>query len=222
MPLSTIGANQIAAGAIDTTQLASNAVTNAKLASGAVTAGDLPTGSVLQVVHIKSLTQYNSTASSGTLDPINGTITPKKAGSTFLISCNIPVNTSDDSDAHGGNVNAYYYGFFQRKVNSGSYADADNLGSTSQGGNNCHIELTPNRTGNNSTDYWTGERYRMAHKQTQFLDTPTYNLGDVLTYRMRIQIMTGSYIQIGEPHGYGTDDSYPCQPWGFVVTEIAG
>ena len=212
MPLSTIGGNQIA----------SNAVTNAKLASGAITATDLPTGTVLQVVHIKSLTQYSSTDSSGTLDPLNGTITPKKAGSTFLISCNIPVNTSDDSDAHGANVNSYYYGYFQRKVNSGSYANADNLGSTSQGGYTAHIELSPNRTGDNSSDYGTGERYRLEHKQTQFLDTPTYSLSDVLTYRMRIGIRTGNFIQIGEPHGYGTDNDYPCQPWGFVITEIAG
>lgn len=183
---------------------------------------DLPSGSVLQVVHIKSTAKYSSTASSGVIDPINGTITPQKAGSTFLISGNFPINTSDDSDAHGANVNAYYYGYFQRKVGAGSYADADNLGATSQGGSNCHIELSPNRTGNGSDDYHVGERYRMEHKQTQFLDTPTYTLGDVLTYRMRIGILTGNFIQIGEPHGSGTDDNYPCQPWGFIITEIAG
>ena len=25
----------------------------------------------------------------------------------------------------------------------------------------------------------------------------------------------------GQPHGYGTDDNYPVQPWGFTVFELA-
>ena len=31
----------------------------------------------------------------------------------------------------------------------------------------------------------------------------------------------GSFVQIGQPHGFGTDDDYTVQPWGFTVFELA-
>ena len=33
--------------------------------------------------------------------------------------------------------------------------------------------------------------------------------------------MHKDFVHIGQPHGYGTDDNYPVQPWGFTVFELA-
>jgi len=88
MPLSTIGANQIASGAVDTTQLASNAVTNAKLASGAVTAGDLPSGTVLQVVTAEKTDAETISATLNTytdVPDLSLSITPRSTTSRIFL-----------------------------------------------------------------------------------------------------------------------------------------
>ena len=209
-------------GAVTDAKMASTLDLSGKTMTYGLDASDMPAGSVVQVVRIQSLGRYNSNAGNGTtLDPLNGTITPKRAGSTFHITGNFWVNTADDSDANNGNVNGYYWGYFQRKVNSGSYATADNRGTSSQGGSQSHVEMSPPRTGNNTTDYWSGNRYRTFSKVTQFFDTPTYSLGDVLTYRFRIYVQSGNFIQLGEPHGNATDDNYNAPPWGFTILEVA-
>ena len=99
MPLSTIGGNQIASGAVDSTQLASDAVTTAKLASGAITAASLPTGSVLQVVSNVDNTQngYTNYANSGWQDIVgmSVTLTPQSSSSKLLITASISVGHHD-------------------------------------------------------------------------------------------------------------------------------
>ena len=125
MPLSTIGANQIASGAVDTTQLASNAVTNAKLASGAVTAGDLPSGTVLQIVsnsYSTSTSITSNTKGSGTSTGLTATITPASTSNKLLLTGTVHFGTGYSSDPnfsleiHDGssiiytdNGSAYYF-----------------------------------------------------------------------------------------------------------------
>lgn len=209
-------------GVVTDAKMASTLDLSGKTMTYGLDASDMPAGSVVQVVRIQSLNRFNSNASNGTtLDPLNGTITPKRAGSTFHITGNFWVNTADDSDANNGNVNGYYWGYFERKVGSGSYAIADNRGNSSQGGSRSHVELSPPRTGDNTTDHWSGSRYRSFSKVTQFFDTPTYSLSDVLTYRLRIYVQSGNFIQLGEPHGNNSDDNYNAPPWGFTILEVA-
>lgn len=178
------------------------------------------TGGILQCVamHLTTRTTMNH-GSNTTVDFHNVTITPKAAGSKFLLQGIYPVNTSDDEG--GGIVNAYYYGIYQRSVAGGSYANCDNTGTSSQGGFSAHIELSPPRTGDNTTDYWSGNRYRMATKATQFFDTPSYSLGQSIVYKLTVTHKGGgSYMQFGEPAGHGTDDNYQLQPYGTTIWEI--
>ena len=139
-----------------------------------------------------------------------------------MIFC--PVNTSDDSDAGGGNTNFYFYGRIEYRKNGGGWIECDNQGSTSnQGGYAAHVELSPNRTGPNTTDYWSGNRYRMEHKQATVLVTNVGDCGDggTVQFKLRGYAMHQDFVHIGQPHGYGTDDNYPVQPWGFTVFELA-
>ena len=178
------------------------------------------TGGILQCVamHLTTRTTMNH-GSQSTVDFHNVTVTPKAAGSKFLLQGIYPVATSDDEAS--GNVNAYYYGIFQRSVAGGSYANCDNTGTSSQGGFSAHIELSPDRTGNNTVDYLSGRRYRMATKATQFFDTPSYSLGQSIVYKLTVTHKSGSsYVQFEEPAGHGTDDNYQLQPYGTTIWEV--
>ena len=85
-----------------------------------------------------------------------------------MIFC--PVNTSDDSDAMNQNTNQYAYGRIEYRKSGGGWIECNNQGSTSQqGGQKAHIEMSPNRTGDSTTDYWSGNRYRMEHKCSTIL-----------------------------------------------------
>ena len=178
-------------------------------------------GMILQCVsmHLNTRTTMNH-GSNSTVDFHNIDVTPKAAGSTFLLQGTYPISTSDDEA--GGNTNSYYYGTYQRSVAGGSYANCDNRGTSSQGGASAHIELAPNRTGNNTVDYFSGNRYRCEHKSTQFFDTPTYTLGNTINYKLTVTHKGGgTYVQFGEPPGHGTDDNYQLQPYGTTIWEIA-
>ena len=179
-------------------------------------------GQVLQCVSMHLTTRITMNhGSNTTADLHNVDIIPKAAGSKFLLQGTYPVGTSDD-EGTAGNKNAYYFGTYQRSVAGGSYANCDNLGTSAQGGNSSHIELAPNRTGDNSTDYWSGNRYRNEHKATQFFDTPSYTLGQTINYKLTVTHKGGqTYVQFGEPAGYGADDNYQLQPYGTTIWEIA-
>ena len=178
---------------------------------------------IVQIQQVTSETRYSGSSSSVDLI-VGGTFTPRTSAPRFLIMIFCPVNTSDDSDAGGGNANFYKYGRLEYRKNGGSWLECNNQGNTAQqGGYAAHIELSPNRTGGNSTDYWAGDRYRMEHKQATILVT---NVGDCgsngnVQFKLRCYQYTGNFIQIGQPHGYGTDDNYGVQPWGFTVIELA-
>ena len=178
---------------------------------------------IVQINQVTSTTRYSGSGAS--VDLITGsTFTPKTSAPRFLIMIFCPVNTSDDSDAGGGNTNFYYYGRIEYRKNGGSWLECNNQGSTAQqGGFAAHVELSPNRTGPNTTDYWTGNRYRMAHKNATILVT---NVGDcglngTVQFKLRSYSQNGNFIQIGQPHGNGTDDDYSVHPWGFTVFELA-
>ena len=62
---------------------------------------------IVQVNQVTSTTRYSGSPSS--VDLITGsTFTPKTSDPRFLIMIFCPVNTSDDSDAGGGNTNFYF------------------------------------------------------------------------------------------------------------------
>tara|TARA_Y100001954_G_C15540470_1_gene468740 strand:- start:59 stop:721 length:663 start_codon:yes stop_codon:yes gene_type:complete len=179
-------------------------------------------GQIVQCVSMHLTTRITMNhGSNTTADLHNVDIIPKAAGSKFLLQGTYPVGTSDD-EGSAGLKNPYYYGIFQRSVAGGSYANCNNTGTSSQGGASVHIELSPNRTGDNTVDYLQGNRYRNEHKATQFFDTPSYTLGQTINYKLTVTHKGGeTFVQFGEPAGYSTDDNYQLQPYGTTIWEIA-
>ena len=177
---------------------------------------------IVQINQVTTTTRWTGTLTANVIE--GSSFTPKTSDPRFLIMIFCPVNTSDDSDAANQNTNPYYYGRIEYQKNGGSWIECNNQGSTSnQGGSAAHIELSPNRTGDGTTDYWTGNRYRMEHKQATILAT---NVGDCgssgnVKFKLRVYAQHQNFLQIGQPHGYSTDDNYPVQPWGFTVFELA-
>ena len=178
---------------------------------------------IVQIKQVTSSTRYAGSSSS--VDLITGsTFTPKTSDPRFLIMIFCPVNNSDDSDAGNQNTNYYNYGRLEYRKNGGSWLECNDQGSTTeQGGYAAHIELSPNRTGDNTSDYWSGNRYRTESKTATILVT---NVGDCgasgnVQFKLRCYSYSGNFIQIGQPHGNGTDDNYGVQPWGFTVFELA-
>ena len=177
---------------------------------------------IVQVQQVTSTTRFSGTLVANVIE--GSSFTPKTSAPRFLIMIFCPVNTSDDSDAANQNTNPYYYGRLEYQKNSGSWLECDNQGSTSdQGGSAAHIELSPNRTGDNSDDHLSGNRYRMEHKQATVLVTNVGNVGTSgnVKFKLRVYAQHSNFLQIGQPHGHGTDDNYPVQPWGFTVFELA-
>ena len=177
---------------------------------------------IVQINQVTSTTRFSGTLVANVIE--GSSFTPKTSAPRFLIMIFCPVNTSDDSDAANGSTNPYFYGRLEYQKNSGSWLECDNQGSTSdQGGSAAHIEMSPNRTGDNDGDSLSGNRYRMEHKQATVLVT---NVGDCGTsgnvkFKLRVYAQHQNFLHIGQPHGHGTDDNYPVQPWGFTVFELA-
>ena len=179
---------------------------------------------IVQTQQVTSTTRYSGSIAS--VDLITGsTFSPKTNNPRFLIMIFCPLSTSYDSDAHGGSTNPYHYGRIEYRKSGGGWIECNDQGSTSnQGGSAAHIELSPNRTGDQTTDYWGGNRYRMEHKCATILATNVGDCGDGGTVQFKLRGYTqhqGNFVQIGQPHGHGTDDNYPVQPWGFTVFELA-
>ena len=63
----------------------------------------------------------------------------------------------------------------------------------------------------------------MEHKNATILVTNVGDCGDGgnVQFKLRGYSYHGSFVHIGQPHGYGTDDNYGVQPWGFTVFELA-
>mgnify|MGYP001421022026 CR=1 FL=1 len=219
--MSTLKVNSIEARTGTTISVASElAIASGNKLTGAAGSITVP-GQVLQCVSMHLTTRITMNHGSGsTADLHNVDVIPKAAGSKFLLQGTYPIGTSDDEAS--GNTNSYYYGIYQRSVAGNTHANCDNVGTSSQGGASAHIELAPNRTGDNTTDHWSGNRYRNEHKSTQFFDTPTYTLGNTINYKLTVTHKGGStYLQFGEPPGYSTDDNYQMQPYGTTIWEIA-
>ena len=182
-----------------------------------------PAGTVVQVKEALTTTVQTFNTGGVAISGTNLSITPKQAGSKFKIEVHVPVNSSDDSDAQGSASNPYYGIKFQRDVGqTGTFSDCDYLGTDTTGRNNVHMEASARRAGT-GTAYSVGARYRMDHKYGAIVDEPTYTLGQTIDFRLYLISTTteSRFIQLGGPHGYGSDDNYFNFPYGMIVTEIA-
>jgi hypothetical protein len=170
--------------------LGSGVVNTASIADGAVSAVKRSEGSVLQLL-TGSISSYSATsatyAEKGTLR-----ITPKRAGSSFLIMLSLYVN-----NYVGSNANSYAGVKYYRDVNGGGDVDIGGMG-------------TANKVYGQSigTLIALGNMCGPIHK----VDTPSYSLGNYIDYSIQLA-QTGS----GTAQFAATSDSHY-----YSIMEIAG
>jgi hypothetical protein len=170
----------------------------------------------------------NTTSTGAVVLSTSATYTPMSKNSHFKIDIFCNVNTTDDANGGNQNQNPYRYGRMQRSINGGTWTDCSDLGvdGFSQGAQQAHIELSPPRVGSDNTDPNTymsqQDRYRTTSKYSCIIDDPDFSdEGQTIAYRLVLYHAGGnSFIQIGVANGFGSDDAYPVQPYGFVATEI--
>tara|TARA_B100000963_G_C22329326_1_gene537913 strand:+ start:247 stop:468 length:222 start_codon:yes stop_codon:yes gene_type:complete len=64
----------------------------------------------------------------------------------------------------------------------------------------------------------------MEHKCATVLVTNVGDCGSSGNVQFKLYGVStndGGFVQIGQPHGFGNDDNYTVQPWGFTVFELA-
>ena len=133
-------------------------------------------GKLLQVVMGYDTNFVRASTSSGTYVATNHavTITPTAANSKIFFTFTGDANTN-------GNNNYIHISVF-RSVNGGSYTDLSQLGQS--GGNNNGF----------TTINGTGQRIEVPFT-INFLDTPTYSLGNAITYKIYFK-GSGSGLEI--------------------------
>ena len=167
-------------GSVDADTLASNAVTTSKLHNDAVTASHMPTGSVIQTVQHNFTTGNFTTTSSSYVD-ITGfskAITPLAASSKILVILSSAIYGSPITTWNGQvgvSVN--------RSVAGGSYTA---VASQMPGS---YIQETY-------------RRYFHISCNINFLDSPSYSLGNAITYKVQMKsgdsnITSGCMVSIG-------------------------
>ena len=149
--------------------LGSGVVNTASIADGAVSAIKRSEGSILQIV-TAAITAYNTTsatyAEKGTVR-----ITPKRAGSSFLIMLNLFVN-----NYIGSNANSYAGVKYYRDVNGGGDVDIGGM------------EIANKVYGQSIGSLVAmGNMCGPLHK----IDTPSYSLGNYIDYSIQLA-QTGS------------------------------
>ena len=167
-------------GSVDADTLASNAVTTSKLHNDAVTASHMPTGSVIQTVQHNFTTGNFTTTSSSYVD-ITGfskAITPLAASSKILVILSSAIYGSPITTWNGQvgvSVN--------RSVAGGSYT-----------------AVASQMPGSYIQETYT--RYFHISCNINFLDSPSYSLGNAITYKVQMKsgdsnITSGCMVSIG-------------------------
>ena len=139
----------------------------ADLASGAITAGALPAGSILQVQSTPKGTAFTGSSTSfADVTGFNVDITPVAAGSKVLVEANFVV-----SNTLGGR--SMYFNLVR-----GSTTIAQ---PTTGNANDATIQANT-----------IGYNYDVRVAKIQFLDTPTYTLGDTINYKIQYKTDSGT------------------------------
>ena len=178
-------------GIVDTDMLATDAVSAAKLQSTAIAAGDLPAGSILQVVQtVKTDTDSTSSTTISDIAGMSRSITPVASGSSLLIISDLSLaNNSQGSTAV---LDLYRDSTAIAQPDSGTWA------------------ATISHWANGSTAVW--------NRSFTFLDTPTYTLGNSLTYKWRWRVDNTSLTTWVNRHNGNANYSSVSQ---ITVMEVA-
>ncbi len=175
-------ATNLASGTVPTARLGSGTASSSTVLYGDQTYKTEPGGGkILQVVQTTSTSSTaHSSIGSYTASAISGAITPTAASSKIFISIYFEAYVAKNpSTIAGGSVKIY------RDIESAGYA-----------------ALYPSSLSSVAfmTGGASGERIQRAHQTINYLDSPSYTLTDVITYKL--------YGQPG-PSGYGNITTSP-------------
>ena len=178
MPVTINGDGSIAGLSVG--GLGSNVVNSTSLHNDAVTTSHMPTGSIIQTVQHNFTTGNFSTTSNSYVD-ITGfskAITPLAASSKILVILSAAIYASPN-----GTYNGQVGVSVNRSIAGGSYT-----------------AVASQMPGN-----YVQETYVSYHHESMnitFLDSPSYSLGNAITYKMQMKsadtsVTSGMYVSIG-------------------------
>ena len=157
-------------------------------------------GNIIQVVQTVKTTITSTTATIPNVVDMSGMsvdITPSIANSKIEISYCFNI---------GSNTNSVAFIRLNRKIGSGSFTEIF-IGTE-----------TTSSTGWYATNtVYTNDAY-MSNVSTCFLDTPSYSVGDVITYKLTYASHNGNTIEV---NGYPTVTNYST-PSNMIAREVAG
>ena len=178
MPVSINGNGHISGLAVG--GLGANVVNSTSLHNDAVTTSHMPTGSIIQTVQ-HNFTTGNFTTQSNSYVDITGfsqAITPLAASSKILVILSASISASPN-----GTYNGQVGVSVNRSIAGGSYT-----------------AVASQMPGN-----YVQETYVSYHHESMnitFLDSPSYSLGNAITYKMQMKsadtsVTSGMYVSIG-------------------------
>ena len=197
---SSSGSVSLAAPA-STTGGANRVITLPDAADGTMLTTTNPkSGNIIQVVQTVKTTNTSTTSQIPTVVDMSGmsvNITPSLASSKIEISYGFNI---------GSNTNSIAFIRLNRKIGSGSFTEIF-IGTE-----------TPSSTGYYATNVvYTNDAY-MNNVSTCFLDTPSYSVGDVITYKLTYASHDGNTVEV---NGYPTVTNYST-PSNMIAREVAG
>jgi hypothetical protein len=151
---------------------------------------------VLQVVETYATGAYTQ-STNGTYELMGRTITPVAAGSKFLLMGKIAVG-------NGSSQNTSFTFFWSRnwtKIKAG-----DSAGSRP--------------TGFSGTEEGIKDQYTMIDYCSQCLDSPSYTLGNTLTYRIEVRLDQLNTFTMNRTYQDGDSSGYPRATSNLIVMEI--
>ena len=159
------------------------------------------TGKILQIVQTVKTTNTSTTSQIPTVVDMSGmsiNITPSVANSKIEISYGFNI---------GANTNSIAFIRLNRKIGSGSFTEIF-IGTE-----------TPSNTGYYATNivYNNNADAYMNNVSSCFLDTPSYSVGDVITYKLTYASHDGNTIEV---NGYPTVTNYST-PSNMIAKEVA-
>jgi hypothetical protein len=196
-----------------------------QLADGSTpTVGDLGlnvTGTPIQVVHEQSYAKTYASTAGSPASAIDVSITPKKAGSSFIVNSivNISLNKSGNADTDMAIATVYRVGGSSSTLTTAEYTtcggQVDDGGRERAGG---HVSWYSTDTWVNNWSSSYGASYNTAVLSSELLITPSYTLGQSIHFRILGQSDRADWL-IFNGHATSTNGGGITS---LKITEIAG
>ena len=171
--------------------------------SGTLSWQTVTTGKILQVVQTYKRDTF-STSTNGSHDLLTRTITPVAAGSSFLLMGKLMVG----SGASQSTGFAFRWLLGTTHITDGS---GTNPGDRNIGWSGSEEGISDNTYG----------QYQTYDYSSQYIHTPTYTLGDTLTYKIGLEVVQAVNFYLNRTSYDGTTGAYPRGTSNLTIMEIA-